>query len=259
MSFEFPPFISPFPQQLLTLVLSENYRSCNLDCAATLRINPRNVKAWYRSASACLALDKIPQAADACARGLEVDAANAQLKALSEKIKKREEHLAALEQARREREERQRAEANALQTAFRKRGIRTRTTAQAPEMEDAAIKLETVLDPSSTLSFPVVLLYPVHLQSDFVKAFRENETLADHLTYILPLPWDEQAEYKLQDVECYIETAAGGLIKAGKKLPLLKFLEGGKVEVVDGLVRVNVVPKAHTASWIEEFKKRRRT
>lgn len=222
-------------------------------------MNPRNIKAWYRSASACLALDKIPQAADACARGLEVDATNAPLKTLSDKIEKRKEHLAALERARREREERQQAEANALQTALKQRGIRTRTTAHAPEMEDATIKLESVLDPSSILSFPVVLLYPVHLQTDFIKSFRENETLADHLAYILPLPWDEQAEYKPQDVECYIETAAGGLIKAGKKLALLKFLEGGKVEVVDGLVRINVVPKAHTASWIEEFKKRKKT
>jgi len=124
-------------------------------------------------------------------------------------------------------------------------------------MEDAVIQLADPLDASSALAFPVVLLYPVHLQSDFVKAFQETESLAEHLSYIFPLPWDRDGEYALEGVECYMETAAGGLIKAGKKLPLIKILGSGKVEVVDGLVRVNVLPKAKAAGWIEEFKQRK--
>ena len=54
-----------------------------------------------------------------------------------------------------------------------------------------------------------------------------------------------------------METVTGGLIKWGKKVPLLKVLGGGKVEVVDGIVKVNVVPKSGAAGWIEEVKRRK--
>ncbi|KAJ0158045.1 Hsp70/Hsp90 co-chaperone cns1 [Colletotrichum tanaceti] len=109
-------------------------------------------------------------------------------------------------------------------------------------------------DPASNLSFPAVLLYPIHLESDFVKAFGETECLADHLSYILPVPWDERGEYSPDGVECYMETAKGGLVKVGKKATLLKVLSGGNVEVVDGIVRVYVVPAARAKAWIDEFK-----
>ncbi|OCL08221.1 TPR repeat protein-like protein [Glonium stellatum] len=235
----------------------KNYRSCIHDCASTLRLNSSNIKAWYRSASACLALDKLAEASDACARGLEVEPQNVALRTLSTKISKRKDHLDALEKAHREREERKAAEARTLQLALKSRGIPTRTTDQAPEMEDAAVKLAEPLDPSSTLSIPVVLLYPLHLQSDFVKAFQETESIGEHLSYIFPLPWDEKNEYRAESVDCYVETIAGGLIKAGKKLPLLKILASGKIEIVDGLLKINVVPHAEAAGWIDEFKKRR--
>ena len=119
------------------------------------------------------------------------------------------------------------------------------------------MKLENPLDPSSLLSFPVLLLYPTHSQSDFIKVFRELDTLTQHLEYIFPLPWDEENEFTLNDVEAYMETAAGGLIKMGKKMTLNKVLGSGKCEVVDGLVRISVVPKTKAAGWIEEFKKRK--
>lgn len=234
----------------------KNYRSCNADCAAALRLNPANVKAWYRSASACLALDKLNEAADACSRGLEVDATNSALKLLAEKTVKRKDHLATVEKQRREREERRRAEEKTLALALKERGIKARSTDAKPDMEDAEMKLESPLDMHSTLIVPVVLLYSVDLQSDLIKAFKEEETLAQHLEYILPLPWDGNAEYQLEKLDCYIETIAGGLIKAGKKIPLVKILSSGKVEITDGLLRVHIIPKDKAEGWIAEFKKR---
>ncbi|CAI0655875.1 unnamed protein product, partial [Colletotrichum noveboracense] len=99
-----------------------------------------------------------------------------------------------------------------------------------------------------------VFLYPVHLESDFIKAFNEQETVADHLAYILPVPWDEERAYTPDGVECYMETVKGGLVKVGKKAPLLKVLSGGNVEVVDGIVRFYIVPASKAKGWIEEFK-----
>lgn len=215
------------------------------------------MKAWYRAASACLALDKVEEALDACQSGLRYDSQNTALKNLQTKIDQRKEHLINLEQTRREREERTRAEQATLRLALKNRKIVTRSTDRPPEIPEASIALEDPLDASSMLCFPVMFLYPMHAQTDFIKKFQEDECLDDHLSYILPVPWDEDGEYTSSNVECYIETIEGGLIKAGKKLSLLKLLSSGKLEVTDGLVRVSVVPKSKAAEWIGDFKKRR--
>jgi hypothetical protein len=215
------------------------------------------VKAWYRAASACLALDKVEEALDACQSGLRYESWNTALKNLQTKIDHRKDHLIKLEQTKREREERTRTEQATLRLALKNRKVITRSTDRPPEMPEASIALEDPLDASSTLSFPVMFLYPVHAQTDFIKKFQEHESLDDHLSYIFPVPWDEDGVYRSGNVECYMETVEGGLIKAGKKLSLLKLLSSGKLEVTDGLVRVSVVPKSKAAGWIEDFKKRR--
>lgn len=238
-------------------MLPENYGSCNRDCAGALRLNPKNVKAWYRAASACLALDKIDEALDACDSGLRFDAVNAAMKTLREKVLKRQAHLEDLNAARRRREEKQRTEQTNLAFALKTRGILSVTTPNPPDMEDAAPQLADTADPRSLLSLPVLWLYPITAQSDFVKSVSEDETLSDHLTYILPPPWDDAKDYIPDNVECYMETSAGGLVKAGKKLTLLKLLGSGKVSLIDGIVKVNVVPKDKAAHWIEQFKLRK--
>lgn len=197
------------------------------------------------------------EALDACTRGLEVDAQNPALKALSTRVEKRRAHLAELDQVRKQREEGEAKRMAILRHALQHRSIPTHKTAASPDMEDAAITLSDPLDAKSALTFPVVLLYPLTAQSDFVKSFVETESLKQHLEYVLPPPWDEKREYRAQSVDCYMETIQGGLIKAGKNLSLLKLLSSGKIEVVDDLVKVNVVPKAKAADWIEEFKRRR--
>lgn len=236
---------------------AENYGSCNRDCASTLKLNPRNVKAWYRAASACLALDKLPEALDAAECGLRFDPNSKPLDAIKARIEKRAKDVEELNRWRKEREERAAREASNLKFAIRSRGILARETGDPPDMEDAKISLADPNDPKSVLSFPVIFLYPMEAQSDFIKACAEDETLADHLEYVLPPPWDEKADYAPEETECYMETVSGGLIKAGKKLILLKLLSGGKIEVTDGLVKVNVVPKKKAATFIEEFKKRK--
>jgi hypothetical protein len=94
-------------------------------------------------------------------------------------------------------------------------------------------------------------------QSDFIKGFSELHSIVDHLEYIFPLPWDTKKEYTINNVECFMQTVTGGLIKAGKKLPLLQILSGGKVEVVDELVKIFVVPLSKTGAFIAEMKARK--
>ncbi|KAI0117276.1 TPR-like protein [Daldinia grandis] len=237
----------------------KNYRSCWLDCAAALRLNDKNLKAYYRSARAFLAVGRTAEADDACARGLSLDENNGPLQAIARDIVTKHEAAAAKQKEESERLAAEKRRQTLVKAALRSRDIKTRASPQPPDMEDAAIRLvPDPDDPRSALSFPAVLLYPAHLESDFIKAFEETATLADHLAYVFPLPWDAAHEYTLGGVECYMETAAGGLVRVGKKVPLLKMLMGGKVEVVDEVVRVFVLPRGRAEGWVREFKEKRR-
>jgi hypothetical protein len=235
-----------------------NYRSCTLDCASALRLNPRNIKALYRSARALLAVARIPEADDACARGLEIDPSNKPLLALAQDIIKAAEADAARRKREDDRLSQDRRRETLLKTALQARNIRTRSTGRPPDMEDAKIKLAPdELDPESALVIPTLLLYPCHFESDFIKAFNERESLDQHFGYVFPLPWDRTGEYKPAGVECYVETVSGGLVKIGRKVPLLKVLSGGNVEVVDDLLKVFVVPKAKAEAWVKDWKEKK--
>ncbi|RDW79512.1 TPR repeat protein [Coleophoma cylindrospora] len=236
----------------------KNYRSCTLDCGSALRINLNNVKALYRSGKALLALGRIEEADDACARGLALDAENVALKALARDIVKKSAEIQARKKRDLEREQRRLKEVYTLKAALKARNIKTRKTPQPPEMEDAQISLvPDPVDPTSTLQFPTILLYPLHLESDFIKAFNELDSIGQHLDYILPLPWDREGVYRPANVECYMETTSGGLIKVGKKVNLLKILGTPSIEVVDEVVRIFVLPKQSAEAWIADFKKKK--
>jgi tetratricopeptide (TPR) repeat protein len=235
-----------------------NYRSCWLDCGGALRLNPANVKACYRSARALLAVDRITEADDVCARGLALDADNSALRAVAADIVKRAGVLDKKKRRDDERQAQDRRRRALLSAALKARGIPTRATDKPPEMEDAALALvPDPDDPRSELAFPTVLLYPAHLESDFIKAFQETQALADHLSYVFPLPWDHDGAYSLAGVEAYVETVDGGLLKMGKKVPLLKVLATGRVPIVDEVLKIFILPKAEADAWIKKYKEQK--
>lgn len=241
-----------------------NFRSCWLDCNAALRLNSRNLKAWYRASRALLAVGRTDEADEACSAGLAVDPDNGPLRGVARDV------AAKREAARRKAEEEERvrlaeaARRAELRAALEERGVRVRSSGRPPDMGDA--KLELVDAPADAvagsggggggklLTFPTVLLYPAHYESDFIKAFSERETLMQHFGYVFPLPWDREGEYSANGVECFVETTSGGLMRMGKKVALLKVLSMDSVEVVDGVVKIYVVPKAKAEGWVKEFK-----
>ncbi|KAK5064902.1 hypothetical protein LTR84_000736 [Exophiala bonariae] len=236
----------------------KNYRSTTLDSAAALRVNPRNIKAHFRSASALFALDKVLEALDVASRGIQIDPNNAALSKLLEKIRERAKIKEAQDRRREAEKQRKQQEESILQAALKTKKIQLRGTKNSPNMEDAVIRLSPdPLSPKSLLEFPVMLLYPMHNQTDLIKAWAEKDAITDHLSYILPLPWDNKNEYKLSTVDCYMDTISGGLMKVGKKLTLLEALSNGKTEIVDGLVRIFVVPIPLASKWIEEVKRKK--
>jgi hypothetical protein len=54
-----------------------------------------------------------------------------------------------------------------------------------------------------------------------------------------------------------METTNGGLVKFGRKLPLLKVLSTSNVEVVDEIVKIFVVPKSKADRWAADMKMKR--
>jgi len=223
-----------------------------------LRINPGNIKAYYRSASAFLALDKVLDGLDVASRGIKLDPANVALTKLLDQIRARVQVKEAQDRRRLAELRRKREVRRVLETALKARKVVLRGSKQPPNLEDATIRLSPdPLSPTSLLEFPVMLLYPMHNQTDLIKAWAEKDAITHHLSYILPLPWDTKNEYKQSTVDCYMDTISGGLMKVGKKLTLLEALSNGKTEVVDGLVRIFVVPQSLAPQWIEEVKKKK--
>lgn len=235
-----------------------NYRSCWLDCAAALRLNPANVKACYRAARALLAVDRLEEADDAAARGLVLDPGNAALAAVAADVARRAGQLDARRRDEAAAAARRLHRARLLRAALIARNIPTSVSAKPPELDDAAIQLvPDPDDPRSSLVFPTLLLYPLQLESDLIKAFGEADSLADHLSYILPPPWDHDGLYRPDTVLCFLETIKGGLVKMGRRVPLLRLLSSGNILLVDQLVRIFVLPASKADEWVAQHKAQR--
>lgn len=189
---------------------------------------------------------------------LAIDPENTAVRNLENKIQARQKAVDAAQEKKQLDFERVQKERAMLTTTLSTRNIRTRKTSQSPDLEDAVIHLAPdPLSPTSMLHFPVLLLYPLHAQSDLIKAFSELDTVPQHLDYIFPLPWDKQQEYSKGNVEFYTETGIGGMVKMGKNVALGRILGSGGIEVVDGLVKINVLLKGKAADWIAEMKARK--
>lgn len=235
-----------------------NYRACWLDCGRALLVNPRNVKAYYRSSRALLAVGRLEDADDSCKRGVAVDPANKPLQGVAKEIAAAISKRDAKRKADEERAAKERRKEAVLSAALKARNIVTRSTGSPPEMGDVKVRLvPDEEDPRSSLVVPVVLLYPTDMETDFIKEFGEADALGEHLGYVFPLPWDSKGRYTVDGVECYVETAAGGLVKWGKNVPLLKVLGTGKVEVVDDVLKVFVLPRGEAAAWVADFKEKK--
>ncbi|KAF8455282.1 hypothetical protein BDZ91DRAFT_746862 [Kalaharituber pfeilii] len=254
----------------------KNYRSVILDCAVALELNDKNTKAYYRSASALMALGRPVEAVEVLNRGVDALGNNikeaAALKALlSRADKAKEEHLAKEKKKADETALKKRRETNVAR-ALKKRGIKVRSSVKEMDAtsavdlpDDAKIALENPDDVDSELRFPVAVLYPVHGVSDFVPNWAESESVEVRLGgEVLKerAEWDRSGEYVWGEgkqagkgVECFMETVGGGLVKVGKRVKMGEVLAGGKVEVVDGVVKLLVVPVGRREKWVEEWKK----
>ncbi|CAM0876270.1 unnamed protein product [Alopecurus aequalis] len=215
-------------------LLLGNHRRALDDAEQAIRLSPSNVKAHYRAVKAAIALDLLPEAASFCRRGLEQDPGNEELK----------KFLSQVEAQQRE-QDRQRAKvaqavsaAKDLLAAIEKRSLRL---GKAAFQELTGVK-KPKLDEQGVLHWPVLLLYPEVMSSDFIEDFPETDLFSQHLDVISlktspPLPWDENHAYTRETIELYCQADEGTPLS---KSEILKYLLEGTVdskslpEILDG-------------------------
>ncbi|KAG6813462.1 hypothetical protein H0H92_010796 [Tricholoma furcatifolium] len=249
----------------------QNYGSVLRDCSAALTLNAQSSKAFYRSASALLALDRVEEALDCCDRCLAFDPVNKGVLQLRERATKAK---AVKDKRKVEKAERLRKEQEAkrlMDIAFRERNLLL-----LPKADGSSNPYEPHLDPDdptgSTLVFPVFFLYPQYATSDVISEFVEDVPFAAHLEAMFPpkvpaLDWDKRGEYVDGQLVVYAMTHRKRLLKVGKKMTLrdvcraAKAKEGEKrdgLELKDGCLTFVVLPKGEVeAKWVEDYKKTR--
>ena len=97
----------------------ENYRDVLRDCGKVLMTDEKNVKALYRSAKACFALDKVEEADDAISRAMEIETKNATFQKLKAEISKKKGVVNARTKEEETKLARKRDEERALKLALR--------------------------------------------------------------------------------------------------------------------------------------------
>ncbi|CAN4091544.1 unnamed protein product [Withania somnifera] len=193
-------------------LLLGNYRRALQDAEDATKLNPSNVKALYRAAKASFSLNLLAEAKGLCEKGLQHSSSNEELKRLAKQI-----------DIQKSEKERRDAEAS-------------KAVSSAKRIEDWEVHVsrthwtkKPTLDKNNILHWPVLLLYPEVMSSDFVEEFCETDMFSAHLDMLFsegcpPLPWDKENAYTRDVVELYYEACAGVCLS---KRDILRYLLEG--------------------------------
>ncbi|KAJ3539257.1 hypothetical protein NM688_g6393 [Phlebia brevispora] len=248
----------------------KNYGSVLRDCAEAIKINPRSSKAFYRSATALVALDKLEETLDCCDRCLEFDQDNSAMKVLREKAAKLRETKDKKERERQERLKKEREEQAALAAAYRERNLILMPSPKGTADNVYQPKLDPEDPTRQTLLLPVFFLYPQYATTDIISEFQEDTPFSAHITAMFPPQapppeWDKQGEYVDGRLVIYAMTHRNRLLKVGKKMTLRDVFKASAakpgepkdgLELKDGCLSFVVLPRGEVEQkWIEDFKK----
>ncbi|KAJ4492833.1 40S ribosomal protein S7 [Lentinula edodes] len=231
----------------------KNYGSVLRDCSKALSLNPKSSKAYYRSAMALVALDRLEEAIDCCTRCLEFDKDNKGVLGVLEHAAKSK---ATKDKVDLERKEKLRQELLAkakLDNAFKERNIFV-----LPKADGSQNPYVPHFDPEefsgNSLIFPVFFLYPQYATSDVIPGYVEDTPFFTHLEIMFnPAPeWDTKRQYKAENLVVYAITRRKRLLKVGKKMSLRNVFNASKgkegdppdgLELKDNCLTFVVLPK----------------
>ncbi|KIL68199.1 hypothetical protein M378DRAFT_185237 [Amanita muscaria Koide BX008] len=234
----------------------KNYGSVLRDCSGALTINTRSSKAYFRSALALLALERVEEALDCCDRCLSYDTSNQGIQAVKKRMEKAKMEKDEKERRRQERIQKEKEAEWKLKTAFRERNL---IVSQKPDgSSNPTYPTFDQEDPTGkTLVFPVFFLYPQYATSDVISQFVEDTPFSAHLSVMFPPhaeppSWDVKQQYIDGELIIYAMTHRKRLLKVGKKMSLRDVLNASKakegdphdgLELKDGCLSFAVLPK----------------
>ncbi|EGO01608.1 hypothetical protein SERLA73DRAFT_85379 [Serpula lacrymans var. lacrymans S7.3] len=248
----------------------KNYGSVLRDCSQVLKINAHSSKAYFRSSSALLALERVEEALDCCDHCLQFDRDNQGIKGVRERTVKMKEQKERKERERLERIQKEEEEKRRLKAAFDDRNLVSIINPQGPSDNPYKPHFEPLNN--SELIFPVFFLYPQYATSDVISHFAENTHFSAHLILMFPPgapapEWDKKGEYVVSDLVVYAMTHRKRLLKIGKRMTLRDVCNATKekdgdakdgLEIKDGCLTFVVLVKGDVEkNWVDEFKKTR--
>lgn len=185
-------------------LLLGNNRHALVDAQQALELNKANVKAYFRGAKAALALESLEDALQYCLVGLEREPNNVELSKLRAVVEKKNMEAAHLQKRRLS----EVAKAEVLSSIIADRGV---TVGKAAFKEHTAGRMP-FLDENKLLHWPVLLLYPESMASDFIEDFCEFDYFSSHLDVIFgpdtaPPPWDCRHEYTREKVQLFYKAS----------------------------------------------------
>ncbi|XP_066232476.1 tetratricopeptide repeat protein 4 [Saccopteryx leptura] len=198
-----------------------NFRSALNDVTAAKKLKPCHLKAIVRGALCHLELKNFAEAVNWCDEGLQIDAKEKKLlemRAKADKLKRTEQRDIRKAKLKEKKEQDQN---EALLQAIKARNIRLVSEAASEDEDSASEGLGELdglnyenpcgarlrVDDQGRLSWPVLFLYPEHVQSDFISAFHEDSRFIDHLMVMFgeTPSWDLEQKYCPYNLEVYFE------------------------------------------------------
>ncbi|CAI5724391.1 unnamed protein product [Hyaloperonospora brassicae] len=234
----------------------KNYGSCRSDAAKAIKLDPSNVKAYFRGAKASRMLRKPSDTLRYCEEGLKHDPDNTLL------LKLQTEGRRLLQEMRAEKlqRERDRMKRRAATDKYRKlcagRGIRVgRALVDDERVRQYEGKAD--LDPTSgSMYWPVLFLYDQHGTSDFVQCFGEQDSVIEHLANMFPetgpfAEWDTEKAFVASKLVVY--AAADSVVPYSSPKEWHVNLSGENEDDDEEVQRVRLEEKheAKTPFWIE--------
>ncbi|XP_011310872.1 tetratricopeptide repeat protein 4 [Fopius arisanus] len=193
----------------------KNYRSCLNDCKMALKLQTNYPKALSRAAMCCYLTKNFEDCIELCNIYLTEHEFNSELSkilknaTLERKKQQREMRLKEMKEKKEEKEE------DTLIEAIKQRGINIDLSnghksyelkdlePQIPQLAQHRVKL----DKRQRLIWPVMILYPETMQTDFIQSFHEDTPFMDQLEEIfeVPPPWDIGQRYIVPNLNVYFE------------------------------------------------------
>ncbi|TRY50764.1 TPR repeat-containing protein [Cryptosporidium tyzzeri] len=189
-------------------LLLKRYVDCVDDCRASLKENPKNVKAAYRGCRASMCMQLYRQALNFALHGLKYEPENPELLKLKSQL---EERLSEIEKRRKEREELEKRDGGKNESLQKRDNILN---------ERKYVLGEAIYDVIHTynheikclkneLVYPILILLDEPMLCEFICEAKENSTLGDHLKVMFPkdrtLPWDTNGRYNWETVSVFYE------------------------------------------------------